>query len=444
MQVVAVPGLPRIDHTSNLAELIHHATITWPDGTSGLHDGDVVVITSKIVSKVEGNVVASDNRDELIDQESVRTLATKHHARGTTRIVETHHGLVMAAAGIDASNVDAGTVVLLPKDCDASARRIRQELQDLTGKRLGVIITDTMGRAWRNGLTDNAIGIAGLVALDDHTGKQDQFGRTLEMTVIAIADEIASAADLVKGKSVGNPVAVVRGMDQFVTDEDGPGAAPLIRAREEDLFWLGTAEAIQEGQKTAVANRRTVRRFTAAPVIDEIIHEAIAAAITAPAPHHSTPWRFLVLRNEPKREQLLDAMREKWIADLKATSEFDDESITKRLARGDLLRTAPVIVIPFIDMADGTHTYPDDARNAAERDMFMVAGGAAVENLLVSLAAHDVGSAWIGSTIFCPDTVRAVLDLSESLQPLGAIAIGYADSPAKDREPRNPPDFILE
>ncbi|MSW95150.1 MAG: coenzyme F420-0:L-glutamate ligase, partial [Actinobacteria bacterium] len=207
MQVVAVPGLPRIDSSSNLAQLIFEASIHWPDGTAGLTDGDIVVITSKVVSKAEGNVVASDNRDELIDSQSVRTLATKHHARGTTRIVQTHHGLVLAAAGIDASNVEAGTVVLLPQDPDASARRIRKELETLTGKQLAVVITDTMGRAWRNGLTDNAIGIAGLFALDDHTGKQDQFGRTLEMTVIAIADEIASAADLVKGKSFGIPVA---------------------------------------------------------------------------------------------------------------------------------------------------------------------------------------------------------------------------------------------
>jgi len=444
MQVVAVPGLPRIDQSSNLAQLICYATLSWPDGSDCLQDGDVVVITSKIVSKAEGNVVASNNRDDLIDQESVRTLATKHHARGTTRIVETHHGLVMAAAGIDASNVDAGTVVLLPKDPDASARRIRKELQNLTVKQLGVIITDTMGRAWRNGLTDNAIGIAGLAALDDHTGTQDQFGRTLEMTVIAIADEIASAADLVKGKSAGNPVAVVRGLSQFVTQEDGVGAAPLIRAREEDLFWLGTAEAMQEGHKTAAANRRTVRSFADTPVSDDVIHVAIAAAITAPAPHHSTPWRFLVFRNEPRRADLLDAMLNKWISDLKATNEFDDEAITKRLARGDILRKAPVVVIPFIDLDAGAHTYPDEARNASERDMFMVAGGAAIENMLVSLAAHDVGSAWIGSTIFCPDTVRDVLELPESLQPLGAIAIGYPNAPAKDRDDRDPLQFIIE
>jgi coenzyme F420-0:L-glutamate ligase/coenzyme F420-1:gamma-L-glutamate ligase len=443
MQVVAVPGLPRIDSSSNLAQLIFDASILWPDHTSGLTDGDIVVITSKVVSKAEGNVVASDNRDELIDSQSVRTLATKHHARGTTRIVQTHHGLVLAAAGIDASNVEAGTVVLLPQDPDASAQRIRKELQTLTGKQLAVVITDTMGRAWRNGLTDNAIGIAGLLALDDHTGKQDQFGRTLEMTVIAIADEIASAADLVKGKSLGNPVAIVRGMSQYVTTDDGLGAAPLIRAQEEDLFWLGTAEAIQEGHRTAAANRRTVRNFTEDYVSDEIIHEAISAATTAPAPHHSTPWRFLILRDQPVRSSLLDAMRDKWLEDLRSHSDMTDEQISKRLARGDILRTAPLVVIPFIDLEAGAHTYPDDARNAAERDMFMVAGGAAVENMLVSLAAQGVGSAWIGSTLFSADTVRAVLQLPNSMQPLGAIAIGYAASSSKDRDTRDPQKFII-
>ena len=301
-----------------------------------------------------------------------------------------------------------------------------------------------MGRAWRNGLTDNAIGIAGLLALDDHTGKQDQFGRTLEMTVIAIADEIASAADLVKGKSFGIPVAIVRGMSQFVTTDDGPGATPLIRAQEEDLFWLGTAEAIQEGRRSAAAHRRTIRNFTEAPVGDEVIHEAIAAASTAPAPHHSTPWRFLILRDQPERTALLDAMRNKWIDDLRSHGDMTDEQINKRIARGDILRTAPVVVIPFIDLAAGAHTYPDDARNAAERDMFMVAGGAAVENMLVSLAAQEVGSAWIGSTLFSADTARAVLQLPSSMQPLGAIAIGYSSpNQVSPRKARPIHEFII-
>ncbi len=442
MQVIALAGLPRISAGDDIAALIARHSVEFPDGSASLHDGDIIVITSKIVSKAEGRVVAAANRDDLIDSESVRTVATKVHARGTTRIVETRHGLIMAAAGIDASNVEDGTVVLLPIDPDASARAIRARLAELTGLRLGVIITDTMGRAWRDGLTDNAIGVAGVSPLDDHTGTPDEYGRILEMTVIAVADEIASAADLVKGKSAGNPIAIVRGMEQFVTADDGPGARVLIRPASEDLFGLGTAEAIAHGRTNAAQHRRTVRSFTDQHVSDEVITEAISAAITAPAPHHTTPWRFLVLRDQPMRTQVLDAMRDRWIADLRA-SDMNEESIAKRIARGDILRTAPVMVIPFIELDAGAHEYPDAERNAAERDMFMVAGGAAVQNLMISVAARGLGSAWIGSTLFCSDVVQAVCGLPSSLQPLGAVAIGYPADKPTEREARDIASFLL-
>ena len=442
MQVITLAGLPRISAGDDIAALISGSSVDFPDGASTLRDGDVIVITSKIVSKAEGRVVAAANRDDLIDSESVRTVATKVHARGTTRIVETKHGLIMAAAGIDASNVDEGTVVLLPVDPDASARAIRARLTELTGLQLGVIITDTMGRAWRDGLTDNAIGVAGVSPLDDHTGTPDEYGRILEMTVIAVADEIASAADLVKGKSAGNPIAIVRGMEQFVCADDGPGARALIRPASEDLFGLGTAEAIAQGRLTASANRRTVRSFTEQPVSDDTITAAIAAAVTAPAPHHTTPWRFLVLRDQPMRAQLLDAMRDRWVADLTASG-MSADSIAKRVARGDILRDAPVVIVPFIDLAAGAHEYPDSERNAAERDMFMVAGGAAVQSLMISVAAQGLGSAWIGSTMFCADVVSAACNLPTSLQPLGAVGIGYPTEPAPDRQLRDPEHFIL-
>jgi coenzyme F420-0:L-glutamate ligase/coenzyme F420-1:gamma-L-glutamate ligase len=442
MQVIALTGLPRISAGDDIAALIVASAVEFPDGSAALRDGDIVVITSKIVSKAEGRVVAAANRDDLIDSESVRTVATKVHARGTTRIVETRHGLIMAAAGIDASNVEEGTVVLLPIDPDSSARSIRARLTELTGLRLGVIITDTMGRAWRDGLTDNAIGVAGVSPLDDHTGMPDEYGRILEMTVIAVADEIAGAADLVKGKSEGNPIAIVRGMEQFVTDGDGRGARALIRPATEDLFGMGTAEAIAHGRATAAQHRRTVRSFTDQRVDDVVITEALAAALTAPAPHHSTPWRFLVLRDEPLRTRLLDAMRDRWVADLTASG-MSDESIAKRVARGDLLRSAPVIVIPFIDLEAGAHEYPDAERTAAERDMFMVAGGAAVQNLMISVAAQGLGSAWIGSTMFCADVVHAACDLPATLQPLGAVAIGYPAGEPAERESRNVEAFIV-
>jgi len=252
--VVAVPGLPEVRTGDDVAALVGAALpgLRWPDGSSGVSDGDVVVVTSKVVSKAEGRVVAAQDRDDAIAAETVRVVATRETPRGTTRIVETTHGLVMAAAGVDASNTAAGTVVLLPVDPDASARALRAALTAATGVRLGVLVTDTFGRPWRDGLTDATIGAAGVVVLDDHRGRTDAHGNTLEMTVTAVADEIAAAAELVKGKLGGSPVAVVRGLAGFVTDVDGPGARVVIRRPEDDLFRLGTAEAIAQGRREAV------------------------------------------------------------------------------------------------------------------------------------------------------------------------------------------------
>ena len=444
LQVVGLTGIGEIRPGDDLVDVIASALpcAQWPDGTSGVHDGDIVVVTSKIVSKAEGRIVSEDERDAALDAETTAVVAVKETPRGQTRIVRTRHGLVLAAAGIDASNAPAGHVLLLPVDPDASARALRQGLVSATGISLGVIVTDTLGRPWRDGLTDCAIGVAGVTVLDDLRGRPDAQGREMEATVVAVADEIASAADLVKGKSGGVPVALVRGLGHHITVPDGPGAVAGVRPLEEDLFPLGTAEARDEGRRLAVRQRRTVRDFTDAAVDPVLIDAAIADAITAPAPHHSTPWRFLVVDDAGLRTHLLDAMRERWIRDLRGTDGFDEAAIERRVARGDILRRCPALVLPFIDLDAGAHDYPDAPRAAAERDMFLVSGGAAVENLLVGLAARGVGSAWISSTIFCADVVREVLDLPESCLPLGAIAVGYPVAPAKQRTDRDPRDFI--
>ena len=422
--ILPVTGLPEITAGADLATMITEAALSGP----GLADGDILVITSKIVSKAEDRVIRSE-REAAIDAETVRVVAR----RGPTRISQTRHGLVMAAAGVDASNTPPGTVVLLPVDPDASARRLRKAIGELSGARVGVIITDTMGRPWRTGQVDTAIGAAGVAPLRDHRGQADTFGNLLEVTVSAVADEIAAAADLIKKKTTGVPVAIARGIDELVTDAAGPGAAALIRPAAEDMFRLGAADVL-----TA---RRTVREFSAEPVSPDSVRGAIAAAVTAPAPHHSQPWRFAVLETEQVRTRLLDDMLAAWQADLTADG-FTPEQIAKRVRRGEPLRNAPLIIVPCL-VADAAHSYPDPRRNASERTMFVVAMGAAVENLLVALAVEGLGSCWVSSTLFCREVAAGALGLPPDWEPMGAIGVGHPARPAAERPDRDPDEFTL-
>lgn len=205
-RVWALPGVPEVQPGDDLVKLI--AAAAAADGLPQLADGDVLLVTSKIVSKAEGRVVEATDREAAIDRETVRVVAR----RGTLRIVQNRQGLVMAAAGVDASNTPAGTVLLLPQDPDASARALRAGLRTELGVDVGVVISDTFGRPWRTGLTDVAIGAAGVRVLDDLRGGTDAYGNPLSATVVATADELAAAGDLVKGKAAGLPVAVVRGL----------------------------------------------------------------------------------------------------------------------------------------------------------------------------------------------------------------------------------------
>lgn len=243
--VFPVPGIPEVTAGDDLATLIG-------DALPPLEDGDILAITSKIVSKAEGRQVQAADREDAITAETVRVVATREHANGVTRIVENRQGLVLAAAGVDASNTPDGVVLLLPEDPDASARAIAERLRERFGVRIGVLITDTLGRPWREGQTDLAIGAAGIQVLDDLRGTADTNGRRLDVTVAAVADEIAGAADLVKGKTRGVPVAVVRGLGHLVTGLDAPGARAIIRPPDADLFRLGTREAWEEGYQAGL------------------------------------------------------------------------------------------------------------------------------------------------------------------------------------------------
>ncbi|MFD4136660.1 coenzyme F420-0:L-glutamate ligase [Streptomyces goshikiensis] len=422
-EVRAVPGIPEVRPGDDLAALIAAAA-------PGLRDGDVLLVTSKIVSKAEGRIVRADSREDAIDAETVRVVAR----RGPLRIVENRQGLVMAAAGVDASNTEPGTVLLLPEDPDASAAAIRAGLRAALSVDVGVVVTDTFGRPWRTGLTDVAIGAAGVRVLDDLRGATDAHGNPLSATVVATADELAAAGDLVKGKAAGLPVAVVRGLAHVLGE--GRTAAELVRAPGDDMFRLGTSEAVRE----AVTQRRTVRAFTADPVDPGAVRRAVAAAVTAPAPHHTTPWRFVLLESAAARLELLDAMRDAWVEDLRRDGK-SAESIAKRVRRGDFLREAPYLVVPCM-VTDGSHDYGHARRDTAEREMFVVAMGAGVQNFLVALAGERLGSAWVSSTMFCRDVVRKVLDLPDGWDPMGAVAVGHAAGEPRERPARSAEAFI--
>lgn len=228
LEVFGVEGLPEVGRGDDLAGMIAAAT--------ELRDGDVVVVTQKVVSKAEGAMVEVDPDDprghkQVVEDESVRVL----RRRGDLVISETRHGFVCANAGVDLSNVERGRAALLPEDSDRSARRIRDGIRARAGVEVAVIVSDTFGRPWRRGVTDIAIGCAGIGAILDLRGTPDALGREMQVTEVAVVDELAAAAELVMGKSDGIPVAVVRGVDHswFRT---GSVHDEVVRSPAEDLF----------------------------------------------------------------------------------------------------------------------------------------------------------------------------------------------------------------
>jgi coenzyme F420-0:L-glutamate ligase / coenzyme F420-1:gamma-L-glutamate ligase len=398
-----------------------------------LRDGDVVCVASKVVSLVEDAVVDLPPGDPRIARRTVAEAeaAAIVAAAPWVVITRTPHGFVAANGGIDASNVPAGRALRLPDDPDASAAALRAALRERVGADVGVVVTDTFGRPWRLGQTDVALGVAGAPALRDERGGKDLDGRPLEVTAAAVADELAGAADLVRDKASGTPFVLVRGLPAGAA---GTGA-DLLRPPAEDLFATGGPTAVER----AVTARRTVRRYDPQRTVPtRLLEAAVAAAATAPAPHHTRPWRVLRL-TAATRGRLLDAMAARWRADLRGDGVADDV-IERRIARSDaVLRTAPELLVPFV-VLDGAHAYPDVRRTTAERDLFVLAGGAAVQNLQVVLAGHGLGAAWISSTVFCPDTVRTVLDLPAAWVPLGMVAVGW---PAPDTPPRPRPPVVV-
>jgi len=378
VEILPVDGLPEFRPGDDLSGAIANAA-RW------LRSGDIVVVTSKVVSKVEGRLVRvpadPEERDRirrrLVFEESVRIIAR----RAQTLITENHLGIVQAASGVDASNVASDELALLPADPDASALALRLGLRERLGVEVAVVVTDTMGRAWRVGQTDAAIGASGMEVLHGYRGQFDRQGNELAVTEIAVADEVAAAADLVKGKLGALPVAVVRGR---TIGSETATARDLVRPVDEDLFRLGTEEAITQGRREAALLAGPVRSFTDEPVADDVLRDAVAAVLT------TSTARFAHVAEQRKR--LLD----------------------------ELAVDAPEIVL-------------------VSGDPF--AAGAAVRSLVVALAAEGLGSHWV--PVRDPDAVRSLLDLPWA--PLGAVVLGHpVDGPPVPQPPADLDERFLQ
>ena len=272
------------------------------------------------------------------------------------------------------------------------------------------------------------------------SGAIDRHGNELLVTEVAVADEVAAAADLVKGKLTAVPVAVVRGLPEHVVTDDGSTARQLLRPGQEDLFWLGTAEAVEMGRQQAQLLRRSVRRFGGEPVRRS--WSTPQSPRPSPRPPRTTPGRCGSCGCAPRQPDPPAGRDEGPVARRPDGRRQTPDAVERRVARGQILYDAPEVVIPFM-VPDGAHDYPDAARTDAEHTMFTVAVGAAVQALLVALAVRGVGSCWIGSTIFAADLVRAELELPADWEPLGAIAIGYAEEPAGPRAPVPIADLLI-
>ncbi len=297
LSAVAPDGIGEIAEGCDLADIVLSA--------AQLLDGDVVVVTSKVISKAEGRIMPGTDRDAAITAETVRTVAR----RGPVRIVENRLGLVMAAAGVDASNLARGTIALLPLDPDESARRLRDQIARRSGVNVAVVISDTSGRAWRLGQTDIAIGVAGIEPLESFAGAVDDYGNDLAVTEPAVADEVAGMAELASGKLGGRPVTVVRGLAERVlpAGEHGRGARAMVRPREADMFSLGAREAVL----AALAGDGSAFGTPAAPVevVDALSRIGVGAVVAGDTLHVSPADPAQSLRIE------LVALAHGWVAD---------------------------------------------------------------------------------------------------------------------------------
>lgn len=421
ISIIALPTATHFQAGDSLVDAIDDALRAAKET---LQPYDVLLITSKVVSLTENAVVTRPQGDltqarrDQARRDADSIVADSPHVL----VTRTHHGFVAANGGIDASNMADGTkLLLLPHDPDGSAASLREAIQTRHGVPTAVIITDTFGRAWRMGQTDVALGVSGISALRDERGQSDLYGHTLDVTEAAVADALAGASDLVRTKASGTPFVLVRGVDPALfADTKNREGATLVRPADRDLFRFGGPTAVEEG----LGARRTVRQFEKNRLVDEqVLTKAVEAALSVSAPHHATPWQFVQL-TDTTRDLLLTRMAALWQHDL-ARDGVSDTTIAARREKSDrVLRDAPTLLAAFVSL-DGAHTYPDRRRSRAEQNLFLLSGGAAIQNFQVTLSAHGAASAWLSAPLFCTDVVRLTLRTPATWYPVGFLACGY-------------------
>jgi coenzyme F420-0:L-glutamate ligase/coenzyme F420-1:gamma-L-glutamate ligase len=434
---IALAGLPMVKRGDDLAVAILASLAVSHEK---LCDGDVLILAQKIVSKAEGRTVRLDsvepsaaaqelarevNKDarlvELILRESTEVVRW----RRDVLIVAHRLGFVTANAGIDISNVEQNgsdeTALLLPEDPDTSCAQLRASLKTLTGADVAVVINDSHGRAFRNGTIGVAIGAAGLPALTNWRGEHDLFGRPLQHTEVALADEVAAAASLLMGQAgEGKPVVLARGVPM---QRRNGSASELVRAKRLDLFRVPTADALLRG-------RRSIRRYRPQAVSDETLTTLLETATYAPSAHNRQPWRFAVVNDQVVKRSLAHAMGERLRAD--RTRDGDDPSVVEKDVARSFARldTAPAIVVVCLTMED-MDLYRDARRAAAEHQMAVQSTAMAIQNLLLAVHAAELGANVMCAPLFCPDTVRIALAIPDSWEPQALVSVGYPEGTGK-------------
>lgn len=439
-KLIALAGIPLVKPFDDLATIILKGL-----AVSGqtLCDGDVLVIAQKIVSKAQGRFVRLDtvtpsrradmlarevDKDprlvELILRESTEVVGRR---RGVL-IVAHRLGLVMANAGIDMSNIehDAGNdiALLLPEDPDGTCAALRAEFKRLTDVDVAVIINDSHGRAFRIGTVGVATGACGLASVADQRGEPDLFGRRLQSTEIATADELASAASLLMGQAdEGRPVVLVRGAP---SPRGENSAATLNRPKSLDLFRTSSESAALE----ALMSRRSIRRYRPQPIAEQLLERILQAAIVAPSAHNRQPWRFAVVKTATAKERLARAMAERLHADRTSDGDLAD-AITRDVERSyTRITEAPLVIVVCLTMEDMDH-YRDARRNEAEYRMAVQSTAMAMQNLLIAAHAGGLGSSVMCAPLFCGEVVQTALALSISWQPQALLTLGYPADPGK-------------